>query len=94
MPAPERIISSHYDYGKVFQFFDQKEDKELYGNRFAILHGILPVPDENATSADGSVMSLGRRVTSSSAEIISLPYLMKLPAIFFASSYGMIIPLP
>src|SRR5690606_26109906 len=69
MPAPERIISSHYDYGKVFQFFDQKEGKELYGNRFAILHGILPVPDENATSADGSVMSLGRRVTSSYAEI-------------------------
>ncbi|MBD1425148.1 hypothetical protein [Sphingobacterium arenae] len=45
-------------------------------------------------AADGSVMSLGRRVMSSSAEIVLLPYLMKLPAIFFASSYGMIIPLP
>lgn len=32
-PAPERIISSHYDYGKVFQFIDQK-GKELYGSRF------------------------------------------------------------
>ncbi|GAA4795533.1 ATPase [Olivibacter ginsenosidimutans] len=34
-PVPERIISSHYDYGKVFQFIDQK-GKELYGSRFAL----------------------------------------------------------
>ncbi|RZF61733.1 AAA family ATPase [Sphingobacterium corticibacterium] len=34
-PAPERIISSHYDYSKVFQFIDRK-GKELYGNRFAV----------------------------------------------------------
>ena len=51
-------------------------------------------PDGSIASADGSVLSLGRRVTSSSVEIVSLPYLMKLPAIFFASAYGMIIPLP
>ncbi|TYR35751.1 hypothetical protein FXV77_11750 [Sphingobacterium phlebotomi] len=51
-------------------------------------------PDGSVVSADGNVMSLGRRVTSTSAEIILLPYLMKLPAIFFASAYGTIIPLP
>lgn len=58
-------------------------------------------PDGNATSADGkvmstagNVMSLGGRVTSSSADIVSLPYLMKLPTILFASVYGMTIPVP
>lgn len=39
-------------------------------------------------------MSLGRMVMSSYVEIILLPYLMKLPVIFFTSVDGMIIPLP
>ncbi|TYR38061.1 hypothetical protein FXV77_01920 [Sphingobacterium phlebotomi] len=58
-------------------------------------------PDGNATSkygkvmsTDGNVMSLGGRVTSASADIVSLPYLMKLPTILFASVYGMTIPVP
>ncbi|WP_148918847.1 hypothetical protein [Sphingobacterium phlebotomi] len=51
-------------------------------------------PDSNETSADGNVISLDGRVTSSSADIVSLPYLMKLPTILFASVYGMTIPVP
>ena len=54
----------------------------------------VSTPDGSIVSADGSVLSLGRRVTSTSAEIVLLPNLMKLPDIFFASAYGMIIPLP
>src|SRR5690606_30177882 len=44
-------------------------------------------PNESVASADGSV-------TSSSADIVSLPYLMKFPAILFTSVYGMTIPVP
>lgn len=43
--------------------------------------------NESVASADGSV-------TSSSADIVSLPYLMKFPAILFTSVYGMTIPVP
>lgn len=35
IPTPEKIISSHYDYTKVFQFIDQK-GKEIYGRRFRL----------------------------------------------------------
>lgn len=34
-PAPERIISNHYDYGKVFQFIETK-GKEVYGAKFQL----------------------------------------------------------
>jgi len=37
-PASERIISSHYDYRKVFQYIDSK-GKELYGSRFVLCAG-------------------------------------------------------
>src|SRR5690606_10221975 len=43
--------------------------------------------NESVASADGSV-------TSSSVDIVSLPFLMELPAILFASVYGMTIPVP
>src|SRR5690606_15992162 len=49
-------------------------------------------PDGNATSAHGCAASADGSVTSSSVDIISLPFLMELPAILFASVYGMTIP--
>jgi len=55
---------------------------------------VISNPDGSIASADGSVISLGRRATSSSADIVSLSYLMKIPVIFFASAYGVTIPLP
>ncbi len=51
-------------------------------------------PDGNATSAHGCAASADGSVTSSSVDIISLPFLMELPAILFASVYGMTIPVP
>lgn len=51
-------------------------------------------PDGNVLSADGSILSMGGSITSSYADIVSLPYLIKLPSIFFISVYGTTISLP
>ncbi|NGM64162.1 hypothetical protein [Sphingobacterium sp. SGR-19] len=51
-------------------------------------------PNGNVLSADGSILSMGGSITSSYADVVSLPYLIKLLSIFFISVYGTTISLP
>jgi|SRR5690606_8745012 len=50
--------------------------------------------DNGIRNPDGSIASADGSITSSYADIISLPYLIKLPSIFFISMYGTTISLP